>query len=453
MNDTADDVTLELTEFREPTKPRDRQQMNGVSEQNELRDRVKKLRIGGPDNDGNLTKGSTIGRIAWLPWLLTVGLSITWGFVAIRTYRDDKKNQATSGNVKISATTNNPINTNSNSTPTTNQVVPGTIQLEVKGYLVPNKQITVSPIDVGGKVLKLHGPKKNPELAFEEGVLYELGDIIAEIDPASYTAARDEAKASLKAAEMQIIAAEQRLKQELPSSVREIEYDQVEAEIRETAALFERADQELKRVEGIRGATSIKEYQQAVADKISASARLERLKISLELLKQGPRKERIATLEAEVEQARANMVGAMARLEQATWRVENCTIRAPITGTVLTKKAEVGNLVNPMAFNGGGGICDLADLANLEVDLEIAEKDISKLKVGQKCRIKADAYSNRIYAGRLDRIMPIAKRANSTVNVRVKVTLPEGEVPGTYLKPEMGAVVSFLNESTEPKMN
>jgi multidrug resistance efflux pump len=136
---------------------------------------------------------------------------------------------------------------------------------------------------------------------------------------------------------------------------------------------------------------------------------------------------------------------AEARLVQSKWRLDNCVIRAPITGTALSKKAELGNLVNPQAFAGGNGsVCEMADLADLEVELEIPERDIGKLKAGQPCRVRADAFSDRVYAGKLDRIMPIANRAKSIVNVRVKVQLPAGEVPGTYLKPEMGAVVSFL---------
>ena len=58
--------------------------------------------------------------------------------------------------------------------------------------------------------------------------------------------------------------------------------------------------------------------------------------------------------------------------------------------------------------------------------------------------MRSKAFPDRVYEGRLDRIMPTANRADSTVNVRVKVKLADGEVPGTYLKPEMGAVVSFL---------
>ncbi|MGV2376284.1 UNVERIFIED_CONTAM: hypothetical protein QOZ14_33200, partial [Pseudomonas aeruginosa] len=79
---------------------------------------------------------------------------------------------------------------------------------------------------------------------------------------------------------------------------------------------------------------------------------------------EGPRKETLAALEADVKSADADVAAAAARLVQSQWRLDNCTIRAPIYGTVLTKAAEVGKLVNPMAFSGGGAICDLADLAD-----------------------------------------------------------------------------------------
>jgi multidrug resistance efflux pump len=131
---------------------------------------------------------------------------------------------------------------------------------------------------------------------------------------------------------------------------------------------------------------------------------------------------------------------------KAEWRLGNCTIRAPITGTILKKNAEEGNIVNPIAFNGSFSLCDMADLADLEVDLNIQERDIAVIKVGQKCRVKAEAYPDRIYEGRVDRLMPIADRAKGAIPVRVKLSIPANE-EGIYLKPEMGAIVTFLNET------
>ena len=84
----------------------------------------------------------------------------------------------------------------------------------------------------------------------------------------------------------------------------------------------------------------------------------------------------------------------------------------------------------------------MADLANLEVDLKILESDIRKIKVGQKCSITAEAWPGRVYEGFVDRLMPIADRAQGAIPIRVKVKIPADE-EGVYLKPDMSAVVTF----------
>ena len=146
----------------------------------------------------------------------------------------------------------------------------------------------------------------------------------------------------------------------------------------------------------------------------------------------------------DIDEAAADVNVAKARLRKALWRLDNCTIRRPIDGTILTKKAELGNLVNPLAFGAtSGAICEMADLADLEVELDITERDVSKVKKGMPCRVRAEAYPDRPYDGVVDRLMPIANRAKGAVPVRVKVRVPKDE-EGVYLKPEMGAVVSFL---------
>jgi multidrug resistance efflux pump len=332
----------------------------------------------------------------------------------------------------------------------------GTIRVEGKGYLVTARQISVSPIDVGGKVIELYGPgvKTRPQpgtppsaaqagKVFEEGALYQKGDIIAVLDSSAYQAQMDEAKAGLAAAEQRQSAAVQRRDAQLPASVRKVELEQVESQLKEAQANRLRADQELERQVGLRTAAAIKERQQAEADAVTWAAKVKKLEADLVVLKEGPRKETLAALEADVKGAEADVAVAQARMAQAQWRVDNCVIKAPISGTVLTKTAEVGKLVNPMAFSGGGAICDMADLADLEADLKIAEKDIAKVRLGMNCTIRPDAYADRVYAGSVQKIMPVANRADNTVNVRVRVKLFDGEVPGTYLKPEMGAVVSI----------
>jgi multidrug resistance efflux pump len=461
MNDHDDPVALETAPPPEakappPEAPSRANRVSPAAPSDDLRDRVKKLRIGGPGEGRGGGKGSFLGRVVWLPWLLCALLALTWGGVALRTYKNGPA-KADGGAVVVAESSPGGSNTSGGSnTGTTGSVPAGTIRVEGKGYLVTARQISVSPIDVGGKVIELYGPgvKARPtgglapsadptRKVFEEGALYEKGDIIAVLDSAAYQAQVDEAKASLSAAEQRLTAAEQRRDAQLPASVRKVELDQVEAQLKESRALKLRADQELRRQENLGPAAAVKELQQAQADAATAAARVNNLEATLVILKEGPRKEQLAALEADVKGSLADVAVATARLAQAQWRLDNCTIKAPITGTVLTKAAEVGKLVNPMAFSGGGAICDLADLADLEADLKIAEKDIAKVKLGMTCTIRPDAYPTRVYDGAVQKIMPVANRADNTVNVRVRVKLKDGEVPGTYLKPEMGAVVSI----------
>ena len=159
-------------------------------------------------------------------------------------------------------------------------------------------------------------------------------------------------------------------------------------------------------------------------------------------MEEGARVERRELAKAEVKQAQAD-------LSKAAWRLDNCTIRSPISGTILKKNAEEGNIVNPIAFNGSFSVCEMADLADLEVDLTIQERDISKVFQGQRCKVRANAYQDRVYEGYVSRLMPIADRAKGAVPVRVKVSVPTEE-EGVYLKPDMSCVVSFYAKSDTP---
>jgi RND family efflux transporter MFP subunit len=145
------------------------------------------------------------------------------------------------------------------------------------------------------------------------------------------------------------------------------------------------------------------------------------------------------------DEAAATVKLAEAELAKAKWMLDNCIIRAPISGTILKKNAEEGSLVNPIALQGFYSLCEMADLADLEIDLTIQERDISRIFKGQKCKIRAEAFPDRVYEGYVSRLMPTADRAKGAIPVRVKVAVPASE-EGVYLKPEMGAIVSFLNK-------
>ncbi len=198
-----------------------------------------------------------------------------------------------------------------------------------------------------------------------------------------------------------------------------------------------------------RSAVAPEDYEAAVSGYLSMKARVEKLRLTHQLLVKGPRDTRIAAAEGEHRQAAAD-------LAKAKWRFQNTQIQAPITGIILSKKTEEGNLVNPSAFSSGlsASLCEMADLHKLEVELSIAERDIAKVFEKQECRIRAEAFPERIYTGYVSRIMPMADRSKAAVPVRVWVQFPAQnlkgqpfpmEKQGEYLRPDMGAIVTFLN--------
>lgn len=297
----------------------------------------------------------------------------------------------------------------------------GDVTLQSTGYIIPAHQILISP-KVSGMVVSLN---------FEEGKRVQKGDVLAELESVDYKADVARAKAMLESSRQKLL--------ELEHGSRPDEIAAAKAELAETQAQRAQLQSQWKRNVGLRGNKTVSEtdYEQSESAFKAMDRRAARLSSVLKLMQEGPRVERIDVAKAEVLQAEAD-------LAKAEWRLGNCTIVAPIAGTILKKNAEVGNVVNPIAFNGSFSLCDMADLSDLEVDLAIQERnDLARVHPGQKCKIRAEAFPDRVYDGVVSRLMPIADRAKGAVPVRVKLSVPADE-EGMYLKPEMSAVVSFL---------
>lgn len=300
---------------------------------------------------------------------------------------------------------------------------PGDVVLEAKGYIVPAHQILVSP-KVSGMVI---------ELRIEEGRRVKKGDVLAVLENTEYAADYERAKATARLMREKL--------RELENGNRPEEILQAEAELREAEALLPQLQADYERTLELRRKNSAtpQELERAESQYRAQVQRVERLKQAWKLMQLGPRIERIEVARAELAQAEAEVL-------KAEWRLGNCTIRAPISGTILKKNAEEGNIVNPVAFNGSFSLCEMADLSDLEVDLSIQERDLARVQVGQKCRVRAEAFPERVYEGYVDRLMPIADRAKGALPVRVKIRVPPEE-EGLFLRPEMGAIVTFLNQT------
>jgi HlyD family secretion protein len=171
----------------------------------------------------------------------------------------------------------------------------------------------------------------------------------------------------------------------------------------------------------------------------SAVHRVNSLQKAYELVKLGPRQEEIDSLRGQVEQAK----GALAYAET---NEDNTVIRAPVTGTILERAVEKGEFVTT-SFVGDRGakgyVVSIADLNDLEVELDISQNDFAKLHSGQRGTVTTDAFPDLKYAGYIKEISPEANRQKATVQIKVKVEKPDG-----HLRPEMNASVAFLADRT-----
>jgi len=145
---------------------------------------------------------------------------------------------------------------------------------------------------------------------------------------------------------------------------------------------------------------------------------------------------------AGVKVAESNIKAAEATVRAAQVQVENTFIRAPFTGTVLTKNADVGEVVAPLGAgtNSKAAVVSMADMSSLEVEVDVSESQIEKVTVGQPCEISLDAYPGQRYRGAVAKIVPTADRSKATVLVKIRFLDLDKRV-----LPEMSAKVAFLS--------
>ncbi|MDF1545269.1 MAG: efflux RND transporter periplasmic adaptor subunit [bacterium] len=144
--------------------------------------------------------------------------------------------------------------------------------------------------------------------------------------------------------------------------------------------------------------------------------------------------------------AEATLAASRAAKRIAEVDLENTYIRSPFDGTILTKNADVGEIVAPFASSASskGSVVTLADMTSLEVEADVAEANIYKVSVGQPCTIVLDAYPANPYSGRVKKIVPTADRTRATVMTKVIFDQRDERV-----LPEMSARVNFLLSQQE----
>src|SRR3954452_19153776 len=145
---------------------------------------------------------------------------------------------------------------------------------------------------------------------------------------------------------------------------------------------------------------------------------------------------------AKVEAAKARIAAAVGTRNFARANLENTVIRAPFSGTVLRKEAEVGEVVAPSVGGGltRGAVVTMADLTTLEVEVDVNEAYIARVKNAQPAKIALDAYPDTSFRGQVRQVVPTADRQRATVQVKVAIVDRDPRI-----LPEMGARVDFLD--------
>jgi len=155
----------------------------------------------------------------------------------------------------------------------------------------------------------------------------------------------------------------------------------------------------------------------------------------------------VGSLEARIAAGRAQVAAAQARVREAQQNVDNCVIRAPFEGIVVSKDAQVGEMVSPVSAGGGftrTGIATVVDMDSLEIEVDVNEAYIARVTPGQAVRAALDAYPDWEIPARVRTIIPSADRQKATVKVRITFLERDPRV-----LPDMGVKVTFLGE--EPK--
>jgi HlyD family secretion protein len=300
----------------------------------------------------------------------------------------------------------------------------GNVVLTAGGYIIPRRRVDVSA-KIGGRV---------EDLRVDKGDMVRAGDVLARLDDREIRAQLAQAHANKSAAEARLAEAV------AGSRPQEVERSratlaQADANVRTTRANLDRADRLHKT--GVLSKQFLDDAQNAY-DVAVAQAAVARE--NLELARIGPRQEQI-------ELARAQAAEADAAIKWWEAQAENSIIRAPIGGTILERLIERGEMVTTgfVASRGAkSALVSIADLNDLEVELDINEADIPKVHTGQECSASPDSYPDRKYKARVREIAPEANRQKATIQVKVSITGPD-----RYLVPETNAKVNFLEEIKE----
>jgi RND family efflux transporter MFP subunit len=254
--------------------------------------------------------------------------------------------------------------------------------LNASGYVTPRRRATIAA-KITGRVTGVF---------FDEGTRVAEGQLLATLDDSDVKRALESAKADRNSAQAAIADFEVQLKN---------------------------AQIELRRAQQLKDAGV---QTQEALDNATMSADSLRAKIAL---------------------AKQQVLGSEARIGEAQQAVDNCTIRAPFAGIVVSKDAQVGEMVSPISAGGGftrTGIATIVDMHSNEFEVDVNESYIARVEPGQDVTAILDAYPDRPIPSKVRTVIPTADRQKATVKVRISIINLDKY---NFILPDMGVKVSF----------
>jgi len=260
---------------------------------------------------------------------------------------------------------------------------PSTSVLDATGYVTARREATVSAQITG----------KFSEVLIEEGDHVQVGQVLGRLDDTSQRAALAQAEAQLHSAQALLVQFQAQLAQD---------------------------QRDVKRAEDL------------VLRKLVSEQAVEQARTLVD------------TQSAQLEQQRKQIDLAAANVRSAQVQLDYCTVRAPFTGVVIAKAAQVGEIVSPLSAGGGftrTGIGTLVDMDSLEIEVDVNEAYINRVQPKQPVASVLNAYPDWKIPSHVIAIIPTADRSKATVKVRIGLDLKDDRIV-----PDMGVRVSFLEE-------
>jgi RND family efflux transporter MFP subunit len=259
--------------------------------------------------------------------------------------------------------------------------------LNASGYVVPQRKSALAS-KVTGRLIWL---------GVEEGSRVKKDQVVARLESQDVAAAKEQAAANVKAARSSL--------------------EQAKAELRDATLAYTR-NKELLAKDAIAQAT----YDTALA--------------------------RYEKATAAVAAAEATVKASLAALDGANIALEYTLIRAPFAGVVLTKDADIGDIVTPIgaATNAKSAVITMADMDSLQVEVDVSESNVRQITSDQPCEIQLDALPDQRLRGVIHMIVPTADRSKATITVKVRFLDKDSRI-----LPEMSAKVAFLSRAATPE--